>query len=138
MSNTMRNSFPAKPVMRRSSNRLWRGLMLVLSACSVYAAPLFTKITITPGDLSSLGTIEPPIDQTLLITTIAATPSGVHISWASLPDRGHIVLYQSILGASSWTNIGTANSIGTWATFTDTNSPRLSQPQGFYRVILVS
>jgi hypothetical protein len=44
------------------------------------------------------------------------------------------VLYKSNLDALTWTPIGTIRSIGTLTTFTDTDSARLSQPEGFYQV----
>jgi hypothetical protein len=58
----------------------------------------------------------------------------LELSWSSLPSRNYAVLYKTTLNAPSWTSIATNRSIGTVTSFTDTNSARLSLPQGFYRV----
>ena len=88
-------------------------------------------------DLTSQGTIELPLDQTLRLLTSRATSSGIQFNWSSLPFRNYAVLYKTVLTAPSWTNIATNRSIGTLTTFTDTNSARLTQLQGFYRVNLL-
>jgi hypothetical protein len=85
-------------------------------------------------DLTPQGTLELPVDQTLRLLTTGVTPSGVQFSWSSLPFWNYAVLYKPNLDAPTWTNISTISSIGTLTTFTDTNSSRLSQPRGFYRV----
>ena len=89
-------------------------------------------------DLTSQGTIELPLDTTLRMTTLtktsASTPASM--SWVSLPDKTYSVQYSTSLLAGSWTTIATLNSIGTLTSFTDTDATRLSQPKGFYRVLL--
>jgi hypothetical protein len=88
-------------------------------------------------DLTSQGNIELPLDQTLRLVTSQATTSGMTFSWSSLPDRNYAVLYKATLAAPAWTSIATNRSIGTLTYFTDANAARLTQPQGFYRVMLV-
>jgi hypothetical protein len=87
-------------------------------------------------DLTPQGTIELPVDQTLGIVKSQMIPSGMKFSWSSLPYRNYGVLYKLTIDAPTWTNIRTTRSIGTLTTFTDTNTARLSQPQGFYRITL--
>jgi hypothetical protein len=86
-------------------------------------------------DLTPQGAIELPVSQTLSMVTSQATASGVQFSWSSLPDRNYAVLYKATLAGSTWTSIATNRSIGTLTYFTDANTARLSQPQGFYRVM---
>jgi hypothetical protein len=85
-------------------------------------------------DLSRQGTVELPADQTLRILGLGADSTGLMVSWASLPDRDYIVQYRADLGALAWTNIGSISSIGTVSSFEDTDSARVGQPRGFYRV----
>ena len=87
-------------------------------------------------DLTPQGTMELPVDQTLRIVTSQATSFGMQFSWSSLPSRNYAVLYKASVTAPTWTSIATNRSIGTLTTFTDTNTARLSQPQGFYHVML--
>ena len=65
-----------------------------------------------------------------------AIPATMNFSWTSLPSRNYTVLYKATLGAPSWTSISTNQSLSTLTSFSDTNSIRLSQPQGYYRVQL--
>jgi hypothetical protein len=85
--------------------------------------------------LTPQGTIELPVDQPLRIVTSQTTGSGLTFNWTSLPDRRYAVHYKATLAAPSWTSIATNRSIGTLTPFTETNAVRLSQPQGFYRVV---
>ena len=91
-------------------------------------------------DLTSKGTIELPVNQTLRMTattvTKTDTSSTAAMSWVSLPDKAYAVQYSPTLLEGSWTTIATIQSIGTLTTFTDTDATRLSQSQGFYRVSL--
>ena len=86
-------------------------------------------------DLTTQGTIELPVDQTLRIVTSQATASELKFNWTSLPDRKYAVHYKATLATPSWISIATNRSIGTLTPFTETNAVRLSQPQGFYRVV---
>lgn len=70
----------------------------------------------------------------LRIIGVSMTPAGLQFSWSSASSQDYAVLYTSTLPAATWTTIATNHSIGTVTTFTDTNSARLSLPQGFYRV----
>jgi hypothetical protein len=88
-------------------------------------------------DLTAQGTIELSVDQTLRVVSSQATAAGLQFSWSSLPSRNYAVLYKATLPAATWTGISTNRSIGTLTTFSDTNSARLSQPAGFYRVMLL-
>ena len=92
---------------------------------------------LTGRDLTSQGSIEIPVDQTLRLLTGQATSSGMQFSWSSLPYRNYAVLYKATLNAAAWTSIATNQSIGTLSTFTDTNATRLALPQGLYRVMLM-
>lgn len=85
-------------------------------------------------DLTPQGNIELPVDQTLRIATMSATPSERALAWTSLPNRSYIVQYTPSLNALLWANIATNRSIGTMTTFIDTNAARRAEPQGFYRV----
>ncbi len=85
-------------------------------------------------ELTSQGTIELPVDQTLRLLTSQATPLGLRFNWTSLPTRNYAVIYKATLQAPAWTSIATNRSIGTLSTYTDTNVARRIQPQGFYRV----
>ena len=67
---------------------------------------------------------------------LTVDPTGLRISWASLPDRDYAVQYKVDLNSLAWTNIGSISSIGTVSNFEDTDSTRLSQPRGFYQVML--
>ena len=75
-------------------------------------------------------------DQFVPISSEDAIPATMNFSWTSLPFRNYTVLYKATLGVPSWTSISTNQSIGTLTSFSDTNSIRLSQPQGYYRVQL--
>jgi hypothetical protein len=88
-------------------------------------------------DLTAQGTIELSVDQTLRVVSSQATAAGLQFSWSSLPSRNYAVLYKATLPAATWTGISTNRSIGTLTTFSNTNSARLSQPAGFYRVMLL-
>jgi hypothetical protein len=87
-------------------------------------------------DLTPQGSVELPADQSLRLVAMTADPSEVQLSWASLPDRDYTVQYKLALSTPAWANIGATSSIGTLTRFADTNSTRLGQPQGFYRVTL--
>jgi hypothetical protein len=80
--------------------------------------------------------VELPVDQTLRMVLVGMDPGGLLLGWASLPARTYTVQYKATLSSSSWTNIGTVESVGTETTFTDTNPTRLTQSEGFYRVIV--
>ena len=58
------------------------------------------------------------------------------MSWVSLPDKAYQVQFSTSLTTGTWTTIATVQSIGTLMTFTDTDSTRLGQQKGFYRVAL--
>jgi sugar lactone lactonase YvrE/formylglycine-generating enzyme required for sulfatase activity/phosphodiesterase/alkaline phosphatase D-like protein len=88
-------------------------------------------------DLTSQGTIELPLDQTLRLVTLQVAPAALRFSWISLPSRNYSVLYKASLNAPAWTSIATNRSIGTLTTFTDTNTTRRAQSQGLYRVTLL-
>jgi hypothetical protein len=88
-------------------------------------------------DLTSQGTIELPVDQTLRLVSCRVVSSGLQIAWSSLPNRNHAVLYKATLNTATWTSVATNSSIGTLAYFTETNATRRSQPQGFYRIVLL-
>jgi len=66
---------------------------------------------------------------------VTNTPTGLLIGWSSVAWRNYAVLYKSTLAAPAWTSIATNHSVGTPTRFTETNTTRLTQPQGFYRVI---
>ena len=91
---------------------------------------------LTGRDLTPHGNIELPVDQTLRIVAATATPSGLKLKWQSLPNRNYVVLYKPALDASPWSGIATNHSIGTLTSFMETNSMRLMQSEGFYRIIL--
>jgi len=91
---------------------------------------------LTGRDLTPQGNIELPVDQTLRVVAATATPSGLKLKWQSLPNRNYVVLYKPALDASTWSAIATNNSIGTLTSFMETNSMRLMQSEGFYRIIL--
>jgi hypothetical protein len=74
--------------------------------------------------------------QVMPIASTNAVPATMAFSWTSLPSRNYTLLYKATLGASAWTSIGTNQSTGTLTSFSDTNSFRLSQPQGYYRLQL--
>jgi len=86
-------------------------------------------------DLTPQGNIELPVDQTLRLVTMTALPLERELAWASLPNQSYIVQYKPSLTASAWTNITTNRAIGTLTPFTDTNVARLSEAQGYYRVM---
>ena len=93
-------------------------------------------------DLTSQGTIELPLDQTLRMASVTRTSgatsgsSPMSMSWVSLPDKAYQVQFSTSLTTGTWTTIATVQSIGTLTTFTDTNAARLGLPKGFYRVAL--
>ena len=82
------------------------------------------------------GILDVSTDQFVPITSEDAIPATLNLSWTSLPSRTYTVLYGPTLGASSWTTISANQSIGTLTSFSDTNSVRVGQPQGYYRVQL--
>ncbi len=82
------------------------------------------------------GILDVSTDQFVPIASEDAIPATLNLSWTSLPSRTYTVLYGPTLGASSWTTISTNQSIGTLTSFSDTNSVRVGQPQGYYRVQL--
>lgn len=77
------------------------------------------------------------MDQTLRIVNSQGTVTGRQFGWSSLPDKNYAVLYKATMTTPSWSSIATNRSIGTLTYYTDTNAARLSQPQGFYRVVQV-
>ena len=81
------------------------------------------------------GNLELPVDQTLRIVSSQGTVTSRQFNWSSLPDKNYAILYKATLASPSWTAIATNRSISTLTYFTDTNSARLDQSQGFYRVI---
>ncbi len=85
-------------------------------------------------DLTALGTLEIPVDQTLRILNSQGTVTARQFNWSSLPDKNYAILYKATLTAPNWTSVATNRSISTLTYFTDTNAKRLIQPQGFYRV----
>ena len=93
-------------------------------------------------DLTSQGTIELPLNQTLRMASVTRTSgatsgsSPMAMSWVSLPDKAYQVQFSTSLTTGTWTTIATVQSIGTLMTFTDTDSTRLGQQKGFYRVAL--
>ena len=88
-------------------------------------------------DLTSQGTIEIPQNQTLKLFSIQRSPGYAQFAWSSLPSQNYAVLYKATLDAPTWTSIATNRSIGTVTYFTDTNAGRLTQPQGYYKVLQV-
>jgi hypothetical protein len=86
-------------------------------------------------DLTSQGTIELPVDQTLRMVASQVSLAGGRFSWSSLPGRNYAVHHRPAFDASAWTAIATNRSLGTKTTFVETNSVRLAQPKGFYRVV---
>ena len=87
-------------------------------------------------DLTPQGSIELPVDQTLRIATMAADTSGVRFNWVGLSTQDYRVQYKFALSVTNWADIGLVSAIGTLPVFADTNSVRLGQTQGFYRVTL--
>jgi len=79
----------------------------------------------------SITAIELP---SLCILDASMTPAGLRFSWSCLLAQDYAVLFTSNLATPIWTRIATNHSIGTVSTYTETNSARLSLPQGFYRV----
>jgi phosphodiesterase/alkaline phosphatase D-like protein len=79
--------------------------------------------------------ITAPESPPLCIIEVTNTPTGLLIGWSSVASRNYAVLYKSTLAAPAWTSIATNRSVGTPTRFTETNTTRLTQPQGFYRVI---
>jgi hypothetical protein len=57
------------------------------------------------------------------------------MNWSSVPNLSYVVQCKPGLDASAWTSIATNRSIGTLTCFTDTDTARLNQPQGYYRII---
>jgi len=86
-------------------------------------------------DLTPQGSIELPVDQTLRIATVAADTTGVRFNWVGLSTQDYRVQYKFALSMTNWTDIGLVSAIGTLPVFADTNSVRLGQTQGFYRVM---
>ena len=87
-------------------------------------------------DLTPQGTLELPVDQSLRILGCSPSPSGVWISWSSLPGRTYLLLRTPSLTTPAWTTVATASSIGTVTFISDTNATTVAQQQGFYRVQL--
>ena len=69
--------------------------------------------------------------------SIQRSPGYAQFAWSSLPSQNYAVLYKATLDAPTWTSIATNRSIGTVTYFTDTNAGRLTQPQGYYKVLQV-
>ncbi|HNQ87981.1 MAG TPA: DUF1566 domain-containing protein [Verrucomicrobiota bacterium] len=86
-------------------------------------------------DLIPRGTIELPVDQTLLVTTMSVDSTAAEMTWASVPNRSYVVQYTPSLTTAAWASIATNRSVGPLTSFIESNTTRLAQPQGFYRVV---
>ena len=76
--------------------------------------------------------------ESLLISsfTRTGTNSNVAMRFKSTPGTTYLLQYSPNMDTSSWTNIGYITSDGTSATYMETNSTRLVQSRGFYRVAI--
>lgn len=99
---------------------------------------LIDEVQITAGVVSNswrLGTI-PSMDTPtpIQITAVTNTGTNVWLQWTSVAGPSYEVQWVGQLG-SAWQTIATVPSSGLTTSFTDTNSARLSQPSGFYRIL---
>ena len=76
--------------------------------------------------------------EDLAVASFARTGDNtlITLDFKATPGTTYTLQYSSDLTAGSWTDIGSVTSNGTSASFTETDSTRLSQARGFYRVTI--
>jgi fructan beta-fructosidase len=96
---------------------------------------LIDEVQITAGVVPNswrLGNV-PSINNPVQITAVMNTGTGVGMCWTSGIAQTYDVQWVNQLG-SIWQTIATVSSAGLLSGFTDTNTSRLGQSEGFYRI----
>ncbi len=73
-------------------------------------------------------------DLAIASFTRTGTNSNIALQFKSTIGTTYTLQYSTDLTTASWLDIGSVTSDGTTALFTETDSTRLAQPKGFYRV----
>jgi bilirubin oxidase len=73
-------------------------------------------------------------DLAIASFTLTGASDNIVLNFKATPGTTYTLQYSPDMTTSSWTDIGSVTSDGTSANFTETNTTRLGQARGFYRV----
>jgi hypothetical protein len=73
-------------------------------------------------------------DLAIASFTRTGASDNIVLNFKATPGTTYTLQYSPDMTTSSWTDIGSVTSDGTSANFTETNTTRLGQARGFYRV----